>query len=309
MNRSKLNILSQPLISVIIPTKNRIQELIKSIQSALNQTHSNIEILVVDDKSEEDIQKAVNSFETEKVKYFLNESSISNANVCRNIGLNKSKGDFVAMLDSDDQWKEDHLASSLSYLVENNCDGVFGSIIIDDGEVQTIAYSPKLPEGQKMINYILEGGNVQTSSHLYKRETALKVGWDETLLRHQDFDFAVRFGKEFLFLAKMEPTTIVNWIKGEKRTEDFESIMRFIKYNKPDILIKNYINYHKNIFLRIKNRDDVDFRFKKHYKSEALSCINILPLNDYLLICDKKYGVVGRYYLRVKYVFTVLFKF
>ncbi|MBL4651467.1 MAG: glycosyltransferase family 2 protein [Flavobacteriales bacterium] len=95
-------------VSVIIPVYNRSKDLIRAIRSVQNQTVQEFEVLVVDDKSEENIEKIVNEFADSRLKYFLNTSENSNANVCRNIGFDNAAGDYIAMLDSDDEWLPNH---------------------------------------------------------------------------------------------------------------------------------------------------------------------------------------------------------
>ena len=300
--------MSNPKISVVIPTKNRIEELSRTIASVLNQSFQDFEVLIVDDHSEEDIQKFVESQNDDRIKYFKSDKTPSNANVCRNIGIKESIGEFVAMLDSDDEWLPDHLTSTLAYLENKECQGVFGSIIVEDGLSRKVAYSLPLLEGQKMINYILSGGNVQTSTHLYTRESALEIGWDESLFRHQDFDFAVRYHQRFNFLPIIEPSTIVHWKAGEKRTEHFESMMRFISINESNISALNYLNYHKNVLNRIKHRADISPEIKNHYKNEVLRFIQMISLNDYLLIFGNMKNALGRFYLRLEFIFKILIK-
>ena len=67
------------MISIVIPVKNRSEKLKRSIQSVLNQTYTDIEILVVDDKSSEDLKVVVNDFKDNRIKYILNQSKVSNA--------------------------------------------------------------------------------------------------------------------------------------------------------------------------------------------------------------------------------------
>ena len=121
------------MISIIIPVKNREQELKRAIDSVLKQTvQDSLEIIVVDDKSEMDINSIVGNYNDPRIVCVLNDKSISNANVCRNLGFKRAKGEYIAMLDSDDEWLPNHLEQKIKFLEENNCEGVFGSYYIDD---------------------------------------------------------------------------------------------------------------------------------------------------------------------------------
>jgi glycosyltransferase involved in cell wall biosynthesis len=89
------------LVSVVIPTYNRRYILGAAIQSALDQSYRSVEVIVVDDGSSDDTESLVRGFDA-RVRYLSQE----NAGVCaaRNLGLRNARGEFVALLDSDDQW-------------------------------------------------------------------------------------------------------------------------------------------------------------------------------------------------------------
>ncbi len=94
---------NRELISVIIPVYNRTTELIRAIESVLNQTEQNFEIVIVDDGSEEDVKQACDLFNDKRIRFFRNEEH-KNANVVRNMGVSMAKGDYIAMLDADDEY-------------------------------------------------------------------------------------------------------------------------------------------------------------------------------------------------------------
>lgn len=300
--------MNAPLISIIIPVKNRIEELKRAINSVLNQTNQNFEILVIDDHSSENIREAVDLYNDDRISYHKSTKEPSNANVCRNIGVDNAKGEYIAMLDSDDEWMPNHVQKSIDYLLANNCDGVFGSIVIDNGISKSTAYSLPLLENQKMVNYILSGGNVSTCTHLYSAKSAQSIKWDENLYRHQDYDFAVRYSKVYNFQPIVEPSVIVHWKKGEKRDEHFNSLIRFIEINKGEITPRNYINYHKNKFNDIKERKDISRDIINHYQKETLKFINMISLNEYLMLFGQNKGALQRVLLRLEYLFKVLLK-
>ena len=122
--RKQVEKMIKPLVSIIIPVKNRSVSLKRALNSILLQTYTHFEVLVVDDKSEEDLVEVVSGFNDPRFKYFLNDMPTSNANVCRNIGLERAQGEYTAMLDSDDEWLPDHLESKIIFIEDNQCDGV-----------------------------------------------------------------------------------------------------------------------------------------------------------------------------------------
>ena len=91
-----------PLVSVIIPTYKREHFLRETINSVLNQTYPNIEIIIVDDDPESTIYRK-NFLKNDKIRYFRNNKN-RGASFCRNFGLKQARGDYIAFLDDDDLW-------------------------------------------------------------------------------------------------------------------------------------------------------------------------------------------------------------
>ncbi|MEZ5941931.1 MAG: glycosyltransferase [Planctomycetaceae bacterium] len=95
---------SQPLVSVIVPTYNRALYISEAIESALSQTHPNVEILIVDDGSKDNTPEIVAELAARdaRVRYFRQENA--GVSAARNKAILESRGDFIAFLDSDDVW-------------------------------------------------------------------------------------------------------------------------------------------------------------------------------------------------------------
>lgn len=237
-----------PLVSVVIPTYNRSKKLARAIKSVLNQTYQNFEILVVDDGSEEDLRVVCDTFNDQRIKFLRNDTH-TNANVARNRGIKEAQGEYIAMLDSDDEYLTHHLSRRVEKIKEWNCDGIFGSAYIDNGEEQALKLSRPLRKGELMINYLLSDGFAPTPSHFYKANAAKEILWDETLLRHQDYDFSTRFSFRFRFGCDIEPTIIIHWNKTEKRNHDFQSYLKFTekwsKHITPPLLIEYVMGMRK----------------------------------------------------------------
>lgn len=109
-----------PLVSVIIPTYNRKNLVIRSIQSALYQTYDNIEVIVIDDGSSDGTFEHLTQFyrDNGNVKCLKNEIN-SGPVFSRNRAINFSKGDFIAFLDSDDRWIDcEKISRDVSFLWE-----------------------------------------------------------------------------------------------------------------------------------------------------------------------------------------------
>lgn len=98
-----MTIVKENLVSVIIPTYNRSDLIKETINSVLNQTHKNFELIIVDDGSTDNTKTVIESFKDNRIKYIL-QKHIGLPATGRNNGINIAKGDYIALLDSDDQW-------------------------------------------------------------------------------------------------------------------------------------------------------------------------------------------------------------
>ena len=104
-----------PLVSIIIPTYNRAEDLKRALQSVFDQTFTDWEVLVVDNHSIDETDSLIKSFSDPKIKLF----KIHNAGVIaasRNLGLKHALGEYIAFLDSDDWWLPKKLEESIKYM-------------------------------------------------------------------------------------------------------------------------------------------------------------------------------------------------
>lgn len=105
---------NQPLVSVIMPTYNRADLVTRSIESVLAQTHRNLELVVVDDRSKDNTASVLSclSAKDSRVRYFLNDGKKGAAGA-RNTGLAMVQGDYVAFLDDDDEFLPEKITRHL----------------------------------------------------------------------------------------------------------------------------------------------------------------------------------------------------
>lgn len=181
-----------PLISVIIPTYNRETIVAKAIKSVLEQTYTNIQLIVVDDGSEDNTEAVVKSFAG--VEYFSQPHN--GQGKARNTGLKHAKGKYVASLDSDDTWSPIFLETCLPILEEGNLDFVFANWlqVINDSQGFDFFQTSGLlkPYYKKNTNawVILSDAELRKlyinacpspSSSLVIRRSSIITGWNEQL--------------------------------------------------------------------------------------------------------------------------------
>ena len=104
-----------PKVSVVIPTRNRAAFLQAAIQSVLNQTFQDFEIIVVDDASADQTAQVIQSFTDPRINYIRHETN-KGQGVTRNDGINQASGEYVALLDDDDEWLPEKLEKQVRLL-------------------------------------------------------------------------------------------------------------------------------------------------------------------------------------------------
>jgi len=120
---SKLKIVEQDLVSVIMPTYNASKYLADSIDSVLNQTYKNIELLITDDCSPEaDTHKILERYKNKdtRIKIFYQKENLGSG-AARNISIENAKGRYIAFCDSDDKWFPEKLEKQIAFMKEKQC--------------------------------------------------------------------------------------------------------------------------------------------------------------------------------------------
>ncbi|MDD5634411.1 MAG: glycosyltransferase family 2 protein [Candidatus Omnitrophica bacterium] len=108
---------ADPLVSVVMPTYNRAGTIERAVKSVLLQTYKNCELIIVDDGSKDDTENIVARFKSEKVKYFKNDRN-RGVVYTRNFGIKEARGEYVAFLDSDDEWFAEKIEKQLNKALE-----------------------------------------------------------------------------------------------------------------------------------------------------------------------------------------------
>ncbi|WP_254763820.1 glycosyltransferase family 2 protein [Natrinema marinum] len=195
-------------VSVIIPTYNRAATLPRAIDSALAQTVADLEVVVVDDGSTDDTDSVLADYEDPRVRSVTHATN-RGANVARNTGIERARGEYVAFLDSDDEWHPEKLERQLSALEERSndwvgayCDSAF-DLSGASGRLRTTAASilarrdaAPTREGSEELMAEILADTVQPgagSTLLVRTAVARDAGgFDEELDRFQDPEFCLR---------------------------------------------------------------------------------------------------------------------
>ena len=166
----------RPFISIVLPTYNRARELSQAVKSVINQEYKNWELLVVDNNSVDDTDLIINNFNDERIRLFKieNEGSIGKS---RNLGIEMSKGEWIAFLDSDDSWLPNKLTVTLPSC-SKNVDFIYHDLKIAFGN--KTSYFKKI-KGWKLNapvarDLLMRGNPIANSSVVVRRKIFEKVG-------------------------------------------------------------------------------------------------------------------------------------
>lgn len=195
-------------VSVIIPTYNRGDKILKSINSVLNQTYSDLELLVVDDGSVDETEAVMQTITDDRVRYIKLQKN-SGASNARNVGVEYATGEWIAFEDSDDLWKEDKLEKQMDYgRMHPECAMIYCQYKMHiEGKIALVPnrhWAGEL-EGD-IFPWLLVRNTIGTPTMLMKKTCFQEVGGFDTTLRSlEDWEFAIRFAEKYLIGFVEEP--------------------------------------------------------------------------------------------------------
>lgn len=196
--------MEQGMISVILPTYNRENSLLRSVQSVLEQSYADIELLIVDDGSNDGTAEIVGEIKDARVRYL---PQYENRGACsaRNAGIRAAKGEYIAFQDSDDVWHREKLAAQMHFLQKNDADAVFCAFIRHDGS-QAACLPEGLPDGERVTyEAMLEHNFISTQTLMGKSECFRAEQFDEAYPRLQDWELGLRLVRQFKICFDQRP--------------------------------------------------------------------------------------------------------
>ncbi|CEN94062.1 MAG: glycosyltransferase family 2 protein [Paeniclostridium sordellii] len=290
----------KPIVSIIIPTYKRPTTLSRAINSCINQSYSNIEIIVVDDNNSGDeyrleTETLMKNYESnENIKYIKHKEN-KNGSAARNTGIRASKGEYIAFLDDDDEFLSDKIEKQVRKMEE--LDKSWGACYTDyrkekDGKVLEISNEKRegfLKKEALMRNLYISGG-----SNLLVRKSVIEEinGFDESFRRNQDLEFLVRILDKYKLA----------YVKGCSLIIHFDSRVTIVKPEDLERIDKLYIESFKSDLEKLSCKDIKDF-----YKMKELDMFKLLLQNGQIIkaikhVIDKNLEII----LVAKYVFYII---
>jgi len=248
---------TDPEVSVIIPTFNRLPLLVAAIDSVLSQTFKDFEVIVVDDASCDGTPEFVRNIGDPRVRIVSLPIQGGGA-TARNAGIDVARGKYLAFLDSDDKWLRDKLAKQMELARRDQDKNVvyFTKLFARSETNETIVPRKPIKTVENVGDYFFLNwgdGFIQTSSIFLHSTLAKSVMFTDGLPIHQDWDFCIRLenqGARFVLLD--EPLVIWNIDKrpdriGEKASSMGEDSIRWIESVKNMISGKAYLSFKAHL--------------------------------------------------------------
>lgn len=231
------------LISIIIPSFNRENLIGDTLNSVLTQTYSNWECIIIDDGSTDSTQRIITGYlsKDQRFRFFQRNREPKGAPVCRNIGIEKSKGKFIIFLDSDDLLANNCLENRMNFAKKNpdNDFWVFGTAQFNKITGDSLAkWNVLNKEIDDLQRFILQDAPWHTMGPLWLKSTLLDIGgFDESAICWQDWEMHIR-----VLLRNYK-----YWKSNEKNTDTF---YRNDKSNKTNTISANQ-NQLQHILFRL----------------------------------------------------------
>lgn len=214
------------LVSIVMPSWNTEKYIGESIQSVIDQTYENWELIIVDDCSTDDTDKVVSKFKDRRIKYLKNKKN-SGAALTRNRALREARGEWIAFLDSDDLWLPNKLEKQISFMNNNN-------YIFSYHEYE------KIDEDSKPLNIVVNGPKIVTKKKMY----------------HYGYPGCLTFMYSAKHLGLIQ-------IKDIKKNNDYAILLKLCKKAKCYLLEGNYAQYR--IRKKSISHDRLIKKLKSHY--------------------------------------------
>lgn len=226
---------NRPLVSAIITTHNRIDLLKIAVKSVYDQTYENIELIVVDDHSEDGTEEWC---KLQNFKYIkIPKEKSKGGNYARNLGIKASQGEYVAFLDDDDYWLPEKISKQLDIINNYDCELVYAGCkleIIDKYGTKTYRYSYPNPEHWgDMSKKILLSICTTTTLIFVKRQALLDVGmFDEELKFWQEYELTIRLAQRKPFYWVNEPLAVyrINQKDKNRLTNKYYNWKKSVNY-------------------------------------------------------------------------------
>lgn len=251
-------------ISVIIPTFKRSEYLLRSIDSVLNQTYSNVEVVVVDDNVPDSTYRLETEIKMNKYKnysnvlYIKNEKNMGGA-LARNQGINKAIGDYITFLDDDDIYLPNKIITQLTYMLENKLDMSFTDVRMHNLKDELVDYREhpyiKSHVNEELLKQHILHHLTPTATYMFKKEAISRIGGFIDVKMGQEFMLMIRTIESGMKIGYLSEAHVIQYLHDGER----------ISIGKNKIFAeKELFNFKKSYFNLLSNKQRRYVKFRHH---------------------------------------------
>lgn len=227
----------KPKISVVVPVKNRAGLILETIQSFLDQNFNDFEMIIINDRSEDNTAEAVAKFKENRIRLYDLPPKLGSGKVCaRNFGNILAQSEIIAVCDSDDLAKDEKLRKIDEVFRQNPDAGVFYS----DGEVKDeilgVTRERKLEWSSFDLQRLLKENYIAHSSVAYRKEIAMSFPYNPFFIWSEDYELLLRLAKNKIKFASVPDKLFIQRIHAGRESQtregqgDFSEIARQIHF-------------------------------------------------------------------------------
>lgn len=291
---------SSKLVSIIMPVYNRVNIVEMAIDSVLNQTYTNFELIIVDDGSTDGTRDLLQSISDSRIKLIFNESNVG-ASAARNIALDVCSGEYIFYLDSDNEWDSKYLESMVGAFLElPDANAIYSGQLLYDN----INKPPFAMRFGSLNRSLLKNGNyIDLNCFAHTKKVYEEIGgFDESLYRLVDWDLILRICNNFkvysvpILLSKYYLSVTDNGISDANA----RSNEKMLGYKNLTRVIQKDNDFNIDIDYKLNKKVSIIIPSFESLK-DLQECINaILDFNNdkiKIIVVDNNSGKAVRYYL------------
>ena len=313
---------NDPLISIIIPCFNAEKTLEKCLESVVQQSYANLEIIIIDDGSTDETSLIYNKFQSNDERILVLKQQNSGVSKARNTGVKAATGDYICFVDSDDWAELNYCWELYSLLVGENADISIVEASYEDENGNVLCSKPisdeKIFDGNRALVLLLEDQEIQSHpwGKLFKADLLKNVRFPENLKCFEDYSTLFKIFNKAVKVVKSNEK-LYHYIQREDSLshnlspatayqfflaimEVFEFWRNFAKVGDRNKIIKNIVRKLLMVLKRItRNTKEDEMKSEKEEIRRAF--------NSFLKYSATDIGLEYYFYLRLYYYFPTLY--
>lgn len=197
------------MISVILPTYNNEETIFNSIRSILNQSYKDFELIIINDCSTDKTKQVIMSFDDSRIIYLENNKNLGRAK-SRNIGIEKAKGNYIAVMDGDDISVTERFDIQLNYLKKNPSIDLVASNIIFFKNNKVLGVSDVKTNSPRNLNFFLRPIGLPHVTWMVRKDFFENFKYNSNIFMTIDQDLLLRSYKSLNYFLLKKPLVFVN---------------------------------------------------------------------------------------------------